>query len=790
MVDKNDNPRINLGYVVEQLARALRNFGGTASSRVDKWRQVLGGILGGTLDVGSRTPVSGIPPWVTLDVVHGGFATGGFAAGGPLQPHEIAGLQSVAPIEGASHRALLNEYYATGTGRDELAARLQDGRFRVRVPEESALLVVIWLMRSGERDRAQRLIGEIRPFFDRLRFYSVPSDRALRLGTSVHLQTVADSAASLSAKRSQKSVERMKEAIQVWLPLYDRAVSLFLETVEGDTPSLRTDASGALARQAGGCTIVEGGWPARRFAHDWRERARATLAEYRTQRSEHSRCGKPERPKENFARLRVYLEKCAKAPESLVGRDVGMIRRILASYVTRHGMPGGPGLAAVRAEQRKNAAKPTHQALAQVLAKRLQDLAPDEGAPDLQTRLGPLTADEALALGTSVDMPFPESLLQKARRCTEAPIEALVQSGLVRSSETLARVLPMMTAGIRAAGIKDPDLRRLYHANYLAFRRRRSLLLVDLQRQVKLDELPWVNAVRPWVGAEDEHRVAAREALVKTVKHAVEAFPQTILPNKLVRELRGLAADAGEHLPLVEELAADIFMGAFASSFLRAAQAAGRLLQGTLYERYYGLPYARVLALDDIEKQRFGAPSSPGFAGICRELAGPGDGRRWSPARNGTIIEQAQILTTHNLAVLFDGLGLLPLLRAELALLARRNFEWMCDRLQARTTAWRAQMQNVKNAAYAWRQALFFQSLLEAPEASAFSEWCQAHLMERDATLRQRVTPVVAGLAAVVSGAEFASDGRHEASGGRRLLGWSVGRHWLLGQRSAAERAS
>jgi hypothetical protein len=464
-----------------------------------------------------------------------------------------------------------------------------------------------------------------------------------------------------------------------------------------------------------------------------------------------------------------------------------MIRRILASYVTRRGAPGSPRLAAVRAEQRGNAGRPSHPALARVLARRLKDLAQDEGAPDLPARLGPLSADEASALGVGADIPFPKTLLLKARRCTEAPIEALVEGGLVRSGETLAKVLPMMTAGIRAAAIQDPELRRVYHAHYLAFRRRRSLLLLDLQSQVKLDELPWVAAVRPWVGAQDEHRVAAREALTRTVKLAVESFPQTMLPNKLVTELRGLAADAGARFPLVEELAADIFMGEFSGTFLHAAQAAGRVLKGTLYERYYGLPYARVLALDDVEKRRFGVPSSPGFAAICRELAGPSDGRSWSTARNGTLIEQAQILTTHNLAVLFDGLGLLPPMRDELPLLARRSFEWMCDCLQARTPAWRAQMQHVKNAAYAWRQALFFISLLEPPEASAFSAWCQGHLVGREGTIRQRLMPVVAGLAAVASGAEFASDGRHEASGGRRLLGWSVGRHWLLGPPDTVE---
>ena len=52
----------------------------------------------GSLRVGSRTPVADAPPWVTLEVVHGGFATGRFAAGGPLQPHEAEKLRQ-APLD-------------------------------------------------------------------------------------------------------------------------------------------------------------------------------------------------------------------------------------------------------------------------------------------------------------------------------------------------------------------------------------------------------------------------------------------------------------------------------------------------------------------------------------------------------------------------------------------------------------------------------------------------------------------------------------------------------------------
>ncbi|RPH72551.1 MAG: hypothetical protein EHM78_02955 [Myxococcaceae bacterium] len=119
-------------------------------------------------------------------------------------------------------------------------------------------------------------------------------------------------------------------------------------------------------------------------------------------------------------------------------------------------------------------------------------------------------------------------------------------------------------------------------------------------------------------------------------------------------------------------------MGAFSETFLQAAKVAAKLLRGSLCERYYGLPYDRVLLLDDVEKKQFGTPPSPGLAALCTELARAESGPAWSVARNGTIIEQAQILTTHNLAVLFAEVQLARSLDPRD--LASRTFDWVCRR--------------------------------------------------------------------------------------------------------------
>jgi hypothetical protein len=765
MAEDDDKVRINPGYAFGQLLKALASSGERAAERVRKWQGVILGLADGSLRVGSRTPVAEAPPWVTLDVLHGGFASGNLAAGGVLKPHETQKLALVAREPGSTERAALNLHFLGELGRTELDGLLADGRFRIEVPEEAALPVAAWLIRHGEAERAAELIETISPFFDRLRFYPVPHARPMRTTTDVCVQPAGLAVKALRAKRRQMSVERMNEAVRVWTPLHDRSVALFLETVEGETPSFRRSVMG-LERASNGQPVVTGGWPCRRYPDDWKVRARGLLADYRVARSEHALCKKPDQPKENFARLRGYLEKCCGDPRSLSGRDVGMIRKILASCISQHGAPGSAELATKRARDARVAERPTHVALAQGLAARLSEYAEDEGVPDVE---------DVVERFANPD-PLPESLQAKAMRCLEAPLDVLVAKEIVPSSEAMATVLPSLTSKVRADAISDRELQRLYQAAYVAFRRRRSLLLLNLESQVRLGELPWIRAVEPWVGSDDASRAAARSTLTQAVTLSLRAFPQTILPNKLLKELRALSRDAGLSLPFVDELAADIFMGSFSENFLRAGQAAARLLRGTLYERYYGLPFERLLSLDDLEK-RHRVTVSPGFLALCTELAGPSEGQGSWIAKNGKIIEQQQILTTHNLAALFAELELAREL--DLLDLARRAFEWVCRSQEFKGGNVRAQLQTLKNSAYAWRQMIFFLSLSPSDRVTSFLERAQARLGSRGEPLR-RFAPALVGLRAIAAGDRFGPDGIHAPSGGRRFLGWSVGGHWLL----------
>jgi hypothetical protein len=473
------------------------------------------------------------------------------------------------------------------------------------------------------------------------------------------------------------------------------------------------------------------------------------------------------------------LEIAAEDFSRLTPADHKTIRHILTAHVTAHGAPGSEKIQATRAMQKEVAAQPLHRDLAEIVAARLDKEAPDEGVPDLTNVKAPLFGDEAARIAAKRRTPLPASLLRKINRCKVAPLPVLLKEGIIGSAEAMAAVLPLLTARTTAAAIGDPKLARLVNCTYRAFRNRRSLLLINLASQVQFDELPWISAVKPWTHSSENSRAAAHAALTQAAKLAISNFPQTIIPNKLVKELRSLAKSAGVEVALVDELAADIFIGTFSLNFLQSAQEAANLLRGTLYERYYGIDYMSILRMHGTES-KWNKITCPDFDKLCLERStGKPTGRgRGHVAANGTVIEQAQILTTHNLAGLWHSLSWAERDNVHLYDAARACFTWICRRLQVELPDWRTELHTIKNAAYAWRQMLFYISLLPDEDRAAFIAWTREHFEQQPADFCRRFAPAMNGLIAIADGDSFQSDGTHP-SGGCRFLGWSTERHWL-----------
>ncbi|MCX5193031.1 hypothetical protein OOK31_03840 [Streptomyces sp. NBC_00249] len=744
---------VSPSYAAGRLARALRTSTlhedpatrERARSRADRWRQVLAGITSGSLDVGSRTPVASLPAWVTPEVVTGGFATGTATAGGPLLPYE----QEAARLAGVpATRADLFAHFLTEDGLARLWTLLDSGCYEVRVPEEAALATVAWLVRAGDFDAAAELVTVLRPFADRLRFLPRPAERPPAPVGAVHRRTVGEAGAALARRRPNAAVETQREALTVWRPFEDELLAHRLE-----------------AR------------PAAPGPH-WQADGAALLARYGTLAAEHTRCTKHLDPKSNAAILRRALEE-ELAGRALTPRLAGLLEVAVTSMVAKRGLPGSPGHLRLRRTQAAQAALPSHHALAALVLRRLSRLDQGSGTPDVDRPLAPVSPQEARETGLPVGAAVPPAVGAPVRAALSAPLEVLVERGVVPSAEVLAQLVPQLVAVVTAEQYADGPLRTLMAAAYRAFRGRRSLLLLNLQHQVRIEELPWVRAVSAHradgAGAHEQ----AEEALRRLGELAVSAFPATLLPNPLVRELGQLGRQAELGTPFVEELAADIFMGTFSPKFLVAARIAADLLEGSLYERYYGIDYAglrriAVAQAADTALRGRTAGGAQEFARLCAERAGD-SGLSWSTAANGTVIEQAQILTTHNLATLVARAGITP--PGGWAALARDCFDTVC-RLAARMEG-DPMLSTIKDTAYAWRQMLFHLSLCDADERAAVLARIDAEAAGRPAYVRNRLAPAVNGLRLVAAGGSFGPDGTALGGRARRLLGWSTRGHWM-----------
>lgn len=774
MTPARENPgSVNPGYAVHQIARALTTSEEhddpatreRARQKISKWVTVLENIMSGSVQYGSRTPVEAVPAWATLEVVTGGFATGELLAGGPLQQHEESLLKNLQAVEGEQRRAL-NSYFLTDAGLEELQKKLQTGGYDIGVPEEGALMVVAWLVKNGHREEARELLSDLSPYFPQLRFYPIPLDHARRFGSRVHLQDVGSTINDLQKMRPNQRILAQKEAAEVWAPWYDRMVALFLETVADE-------------------------WPCRQYPEGWSQRALALLGEYSLLRIKNTLCRKPDRARGHFAQLREFLGRCATKPDSLTGREVGRIRLILTRYVEKRGAPNSPACAGARHRQLAYVSGPTFLEIAGVVVPRLAQHSSGDGLDDVNHLKVDVSKEEAATFGVPEHTAIPVSIQRKVERCLNETVEVLIERGLVTSGEALARVLPQMISGLRAAGISDPELRQLYASVYRAFRRRRSLLLLNLESQVQMEELPWVKAVDRFRAESLSTRELSRQALEEVTLLSVTSFPHAILPNKLLQELRALAKGAELDIPLVDEVAADIFMGQFSGKFVESAKRAANLMEGTLYTTYYGIDYGEIRKLPKQRKQSSRSwpwsrptPGPDPFAQLCASRAGVELGL-WDAATNGMIIEQQQILTTQNLAALFSGLDLTEALRDQLEELARKCFLWICKRQQTKLDRWHDRLIMLKNTAYAWRQMVFFLSLLPRGKAGDCLDWAERHLEEQPEEFRNRFRPALNGLA-------FAAEGRslETAPAGndvRRFLGWSKARHWLLPEPAAGE---
>lgn len=772
----------SLGYASWQIAKALHTretntdpkTQANAERKIRQWQQVIESLWSEDYTLGSRTPLKNTPNWVTLEVVTGGFATGNLLAGGELTDfeHELllklkANCDSNDPNQ---VRLWLNSYFISDAGLAELQQRLKNQHYTTHLPEESALMMVAWLLQHGTHDKrklAEQILDSIMPFFATLRFYPIFTEQPNPPATTVHLEPVGKTLQRLNAIERNERVATQKTQIDIWLPFYDRVVALFL-----DTDILTNDALSV-------------------FSTQWLSRAAELYSELQTLKKQHPPRGKFAKNGSHQSTLMEMLHICAHAQHTDISvAQIKRIQHILSCYINKRGKPNSQQCRDFRSLQQHSASAPLYKDIAQVVSGRLRNLPMQKGVDNITPILQPITTQEATT-AVPEQSTLPNTILTKLMRCENQPLQTLVETKRISSSEQLASVLPQVTANIKGIAIADSALRQLFSLTYQAFRKRRSLLLLNLEKQVQFEELPWVAAINNLRSDRQASKTASHEALSQVTQLTLTHFPHSILPNTLLQEMNALAKSSGVTLPLVEELAVDIFMGEFSPKFTHATIKASQVMQNTLYARYYDIDYMAFAMAHSEHKQpektkkSFSNMFIPNnkkevrnntLAKLCAKRAGQTLGK-WDTTANGMIVEQQQILTTQNLAVVCSHLDLLNKLPLED--MAKRCFTWVCNRLQTNSPSWHAELISIKNSAYAWRQMLFYLSFVSHEQQGSFIEWATAHLASQHHEFIRRLQPALTGLSHIHMGLTFSDDALKNQNL-QPFLGWTKDRHWLM----------
>lgn len=773
MTDQKDSPVVSLGYAQFQLAKAFLGYENAdditnqqnAVKKIKQWQQILQKMIDGQAKYGSRTPLKGVPAWVTLEVATGGFATGNYLAGGPLQEYETILLSKLPfTVEENKERLALNSYFLSEQGISQLIDWLNNATYEIKVPEEGALLTVAYLLLEGKHNQARALIEKISPWFAHLRFYPTPLKHPKLGSTGIRIKNIEDCVKDLYNVKENYRLLAQKEAIEIWAPFKDRLVALFLETFKDDLP----------------CQLM---------SKAWQDKANTLLNDFKTLRKKHLLCSKVDKKKNHFYQLKEFLQRCLFNNNELHLSELKQITFIIKQHIHKHSYPSSTKNKEYQQMQQKMVASPTFYDISKGLIYRFESYPKRQGLDDINYITLPISLGESKLAHIPHGTQIPKTLQKKLLRCLNTSLESLIELDLVTSGEVVARLLPQLTAQIRATGIQDVRLRGLYTQIYKAFRCRRSLLLLNLEKQVQLEELPWIEVIEHYRKKELSNKTLAKETLTEVCTLTLVAFPYAILPNKLLQELTALAKTAELDLPLTEELAADIFMGAFSDKFIKAIEQTDISMQDSLYAHYYNINYHSLLSKLQANNQQKNSGwvaglfnkhdkhQSDNLLNICEKRAGVKFGN-YQVAETGMLLEQVQILSTHNLTLLFNILGLQNILKQHLPQMVKTCFIKICKRLQMPFKGYHAALINIKQSAYAWRQMVFYLSFLNQEEQKVFFDWAIDHLAKQKTLLQDYISPLVTDLIKIskndIPHVEVMSDKSR-----RIFLGWSK-QHWLL----------
>lgn len=209
----------------------------------------------------------------------------------------------------------------------------------------------------------------------------------------------------------------------------------------------------------------------------------------------------------------------------LTGRDVGFVRKILIDFLAKYGGPPGTDKFVEATQQRfKTNRYGNMSAYIPIIIARLEKLENKNGGYSFEglevedPLLIPVTSDEANMINQPIFVrtgdDIPSSFIRLLKRCYSGTLGELLERGIVTSPEQLASFTTQLVAEV--APFDNPIHKTLWGRIYTSFRHsRRTLLLLNLETQIRVGELPWVNAMNKAFKTQDgdNGEKAAKNAL-------------------------------------------------------------------------------------------------------------------------------------------------------------------------------------------------------------------------------------------------------------------------------------
>ena len=605
------------------------------------------GALEGKFKHGSRNPDIRYPEWFTKRVAHGGFYAG--------PKYELK--------KGENNVMILNnpEEMLKYANMIEYISHNLDG------PEPLMIPTIAYLENNGKIKEANELKELIRPYVDNIRFYPIAEEimkTKKKPNVFASLETIYQFTKWCTdyINKNNKKLKEL-ERISRKKTLEMELIKLFNETKpEGEYKE----------------------WPMQKISQIWLDEAQKLY------KNNGWYGGNFKRKRGILYNLWIILEKVIKQKiiqehsrriNSITGLDISRIKYYLYCAKCKKYIDMNSYLINNR-EKIENIEK---------LEKCLRE--------SKETRLE-LIMYENIKEQYNVE----EVVLNKLNKCVLYPIEELRDFGYIPSSEVFVELAQPMEAFLQTIDFDfKEDITVEEHLKFLlykSFKNMRSLLLLNLESQLKINEIPQYNVLCKVYKRDKSSNSLILSKLL--LSYYTEWFPGDIMPNRVVKMFYNLLKSEDKNLGLCEEIACDIFQRRFGEKYDTSLNIAKKNMINTLYSEYFELDtmYKNPQNLTNLSLT------------LKEKYYGNGD-FRWTNS-NGQQIHASMVLTTHNLTQLdrfIDNLDVLKVLR---------NITYKLLSLLGNNTI---QSLECSQIGHCWRNFMYYASKCSMCDISKYLNW-------------------------------------------------------------------